>query len=295
MFDDEVLKTVDAMAGRLRVEAAALLAIAEVESGGQAFATVEGRPEPVIRFEGHYFDQRLTDAKRRQARAMGLASPSAGAIANPATQAGRWQLLQAAAAIDHAAAHESVSWGLGQVMGAHWRWLGFSDVDALVAEARSGIAGQITLMCRYIEKAGLAGAIRRLDWSAFARAYNGPAYAKHGYDTKIAAAYARYRNAAAAGTSRAGGASAASAKPIDTVDLQRMLSAAGYPVEADGLMGPLTRKAIRGFQADNGLAVDGIAGPKTLAALRRAIPFGAGGAGIWNRVVRFLAALFGES
>jgi peptidoglycan hydrolase-like protein with peptidoglycan-binding domain len=74
-----------------------------------------------------------------------------------------------------------------------------------------------------------------------------------------------------------------------------MLSAADYPVEADGLMGPLTRKAIRGFQVDSGLDVDGIPGPKTLAALRRAIPFGAGGAGIWNRVVRFLAALFGRS
>ena len=62
MFDDEVLKAVDIMAERLGVEAAALLAIAEVESGGQAFATVGGRPEPLIRFEGHYFDQRLTGA-----------------------------------------------------------------------------------------------------------------------------------------------------------------------------------------------------------------------------------------
>lgn len=295
MFDDEVLKAVDIMAERLGVEAAALLAIAEVESGGQAFATVGGRPEPLIRFEGHYFDQRLTGAKREQARAAGLASPVAGAIANPATQAGRWRLLRAAAAIDHAAAHESVSWGLGQIMGAHWRWLGFPHIDAFVAEARSGIAGQITLMCLYVEKAGLVGAIRRLDWAAFARAYNGPAYAKHGYHTKIAATYERYRNSGGATKSREDEASTGTATPIDTVDLQRMLSAADYPVEADGLMGPLTRKAIRGFQADSGLDVDGIPGPKTLAALRRAIPFGAGGAGIWNRVVRFLAALFGRS
>jgi hypothetical protein len=43
-------------------------------------------------------------------------------------------------------------------MGAHWAWLGFDSVDALVEEARSGAAGQARLMARYIEKAGLAEA-----------------------------------------------------------------------------------------------------------------------------------------
>ena len=46
-------------------------------------------------------------------------------------------------------------------MGAHWAWLGFADVDALVAEARSGAAGQARLMARYIKKAGLVTAIRK--------------------------------------------------------------------------------------------------------------------------------------
>ncbi len=69
----------------------------------------------------------------------------------------------------------------------------------------------------------------------------------------------------------------------------------GCKVVHIGLDPLFARYPIRGFQADSGLDVDGIPGPKTLAALRRAIPFGAGGAGIWNRVVRFLAALFGRS
>jgi hypothetical protein len=80
------------------------------------------------------------------------------------------------------------------VMGAHWAWLGYADVDALVAEARSGVGGQVRLMARYIDKAGLSAAIRRRDRVAFAHGYNGPAFARHGYDRKIAVAYERYRS-----------------------------------------------------------------------------------------------------
>jgi hypothetical protein len=38
-------------------------------------------------------------------------------------------------------------------------------------------------------------------------------------------------------------------------------------VSADGIFGPVTRRAVRGFQRSRGLVVDGIAGPATLAAL----------------------------
>jgi peptidoglycan DL-endopeptidase CwlO len=41
-------------------------------------------------------------------------------------------------------------------------------------------------------------------------------------------------------------------------------------VEADGIFGPVTRRAVRGFQTRHGLLVDGIVGPQTRAALRRA-------------------------
>ena len=193
MFTDETRREIAVIANDLELELEALLAIAEVESGGKGFAIVGGRPEPLIRFEGHYFDRRLSPANRQRARADGLASPAAGAVANPRTQAGRWALLEKACAIDAKAANESVSWGIGQVMGAHWAWLGYADVHALVAEARCGVAGQIRLMACYIEKAGLSAAVRRRDWEAFARGYNGPQYRRYGYHRKIAAAYHRFR------------------------------------------------------------------------------------------------------
>lgn len=279
MFDKEVQSTIGEIARQYGVEPAALLAIADVESGGTAFAEVDGRREPLIRFEGHYFDQRLTGEKRRRARSAGLASPLAGAVANPKTQAGRWRLLAAAAEIDHQAAHESVSWGLGQVMGAHWQWLGLANIDALVAEARGGIEGQVRLMARYIDKVGLVPAIQKRNWEAFARAYNGPSYARNAYHTRIADAYQRYADGKdnpigdSINPGPEGGAQvtielvARQSKAEENRELQRLLSAKGYALDIDGILGRATKKAIRAFQADNGLEPDGIAGPKTLAAL----------------------------
>ena len=57
MFDSEVKKAITKIAGRLDVPLAALLAVAEVESGGRVLAKVGKRREPLIRFEGHYFDR----------------------------------------------------------------------------------------------------------------------------------------------------------------------------------------------------------------------------------------------
>ncbi len=289
MFAQDTINEITDAAREAKLEPAALLAVAELESGGRAFAIVDGRKEPPIRFEGHYFDARLSPDDRAKARAEGLASPQAGAVANPASQTGRWRLLERAAQIDRKAAFESASWGLGQVMGAHWAWLGYANVDALVAEARSGAAGQARLMARYIADAGLAAPLRAHDWAGFARGYNGPAFRRNGYDSKLAAAFARY----AGGTSLAGASAAAS--PLKrgdhgavVRDLQISLSALGYPLPADGVFGPATEAALRRFQADRHIAVDGLAGNETCKALRQAMPIGNWFTALWHGIVALL-------
>lgn len=55
--------------------------------------------------------------------------------------------------------------------------------------------------------------------------------------------------------------------------LQSRLKALGYygsPYIVDGLFGNGTEKAVRAFQSANGLVIDGLAGPATMAALTRA-------------------------
>ena len=109
MFNDQISEEIAVVAREFGLEPAALLAIAEVESGGWAFSVVAGKAEPLIRFEAHYFDRRLSHGKRERARTEGLASPRAGEIANPSSQAARWKLLERAAVIDRKAAYAAVS------------------------------------------------------------------------------------------------------------------------------------------------------------------------------------------
>ncbi|HEX6972174.1 MAG TPA: peptidoglycan-binding protein [Limnochordia bacterium] len=60
----------------------------------------------------------------------------------------------------------------------------------------------------------------------------------------------------------------------DVFHLQRLLRAAGYEVEATGTFGPQTEQAVKAFQAAQGLTVDGLAGPATIAALQRVVEGG---------------------
>lgn len=61
----------------------------------------------------------------------------------------------------------------------------------------------------------------------------------------------------------------------DVRALQRGLLALGYYdslAKPDGVFGQMSERGVRGFQASQGLTVDGVAGPLTLAALAKAVP-----------------------
>ena len=279
MFDQELVEEVSQIAASHDIEPAALMAVIEVESRGEITANVNGREEPLIRFEGHYFYKLLPRGKRNQAVVDGLAASSVGKIRNPIRQAGRWKLLERACKLDRIAALSSCSWGCGQVMGAHWRWLGFGSVDALVAEARDGASGQVRLMMRFIEKSGLVAVLQAHDWPGFARRYNGPLYYKYKYDTKLRSAYRRY-------ASKFSRTEAASVKPMRNEilllrvgsrgplvkELQSRLRSIGYHLAVDGDFGPATERNVTLFQKSSRLKVDGLVGPKTNEMLLRKLP-----------------------
>lgn len=268
-FDAVTRAAIARVAEREGLPPAALMAVVEVESGGRVFARVRGRREPLIRFEGHYFDRLLDGAKRERARADGLANPRAGRVRNPRGQAARWTLLDRAIAIDRTAALSSCSWGVGQVMGSHWRWLGFGSVDAMVARARDGLEGQVALMVAFIERSDLRDALIGADFERFARVYNGPAYARHGYHTRMARAHARFERLTAAAPAGAADGLRFGARGEAVRRLQAALRALGHPITIDGIYGAVTDREVRAFQRAHALPATGIADLATRAAIAR--------------------------
>jgi len=250
------------LARDMSVEEAALLAVLEVESSGE---THINHLVP-IRWEGHYFWRLLPAHLRDKARLQGLAHPRSQAIKNPGSMAARYRLLDRARAIDEEAALKSISMGVGQVMGAHAEKLGFTNVFEMW-DINQSAEGQYETVARYIKHFGLVDELQEHNWAGFARAYNGPAYAKHGYDRKIAAAYERNVGGVVPGAVQTVALRIGDRRRSRVTYLQERLNEIGYNVTVDGDFGPETKRQIQNFQIDNGLTADGVVGEETQLAL----------------------------
>lgn len=266
-FDEQVVRDIKAAAKEMNLEPEAMLALVEVESGGKAYTRIDEKDLPLIRWEGHYFYKLLSGAKRAEAVRKGLAAARYGIVKNTNSQSGRYALLERAKAIDADAALASCSWGVGQVMGANWEWLGYPSVKALVEEAMSGVAGQVTLMARFIDKAGLRDELERHDWAGFARRYNGPSYRTFKYDERMRRAYERITGGRRPQPPADDSILKVGSQGEEVTILQRKLRGLGYHLVVDGDFGPGTRNAAVHFQREHGLKPDGIVGPKTAAAI----------------------------
>lgn len=175
------------IAARIGVGEDELHAVLDVEAAGSGFDAL-GRPKML--FEPHVFDRQLGPGdKRDRARAAGIAYPRWGAKPYPKDSYPR---LMEAAKIDARAAWRSASWGLGQIMGFNATAAGFTSPEEMVADFMEDEEAHLDAMVTFIVTAGLDDELRRHDWRGFARGYNGPSYAAHGYHTRLAAAYAKW-------------------------------------------------------------------------------------------------------
>lgn len=195
--------TLVAAAARLGVELAAIYAVNEVESAGSGFLAT-GKPK--ILFERHVMHQRLAlpraegddqAALRRHADELSAQFPAlvntkpGGYIGGAAEH----QRLAQARMIDALCANESASWGAFQIMGYHAERLGYASVDEFVRLMSQDENQQFEAFVRFIEAdPALLKALKGKKWAAFAKAYNGPAYARNLYDVKLERAYEQHAN-----------------------------------------------------------------------------------------------------
>lgn len=171
------------IAKRLGCSTKQLKAVAKVESGGAAFDK-QGRPK--ILFERHLF-HRLTGGKWSPSS---FSQNAGGGYGEPS-----WDKLTLAACKDADAAFSAASWGKFQVLGMHWKHLGYPSPIELAYSTVTSEAAHYELLARFIEVNNLKPYVCKLSTNPrdnvdFARRYNGPAYRRFAYDAKLAEAMA---------------------------------------------------------------------------------------------------------
>ena len=158
-----------------------LAAIASVESSGNGFDK-DGQVK--VRFEPHHFNKR-SETK------MPFTDGGKG-FSRIASETNRAAYLNACE-IDDSAAIESTSFGMFQIMGFHWKSLGYDSPQAF-AEGMNYEAGQYRAFSLFIMRNKNLRDVAREgeptldDFRKFARTYNGPSNVEN-YAAKMFKAY----------------------------------------------------------------------------------------------------------
>jgi hypothetical protein len=180
-------------AKELNVEVAAIRAVAEVESAG-AGILADGRP--AILYEAHVFHKETggKHANVKDRRGVKLSSPTWDRSLYGATGAAQHNRYEDARALNADAANKACSWGMFQILGQNHKACGFDNSQGFVdAMWTGGAPAHLDAFVKFIQANKLDGALRAKNWAAFAKGYNGPAYAQNAYDKKMASAYARWK------------------------------------------------------------------------------------------------------
>jgi N-acetylmuramidase len=169
----------------------------EVETLGSGFDK-SGRP--IMLFEPHVFHRNLAGMERQTAVNAGLAYAKWGARPYPRDSYPR--LLQAMK-INEKEALKSCSWGMGQIMGGHYKMLGYETVQEMVAAFADDEDNHLEGMIAFIKASGIDDELRVLahkkgptvpeDCAVIARVYNGAGYRVNRYHIKMATAHNKWR------------------------------------------------------------------------------------------------------
>ena len=194
---------IDGEVAKLDVKKETFWAVMSVETSGFGFLPDR---RPMILYERHIF-QKLTKGIHHK-KHPDISNPVPGGYGKK-DRAYQYERLAKAIKLDRTAALESVSWGLGQVMGFNASTAGYASVEGMVTAMANSEDAQMAGMAAFINKNGLAGYLKGQNWAAFANGYNGPGYKKKKYDQKLATAHYLYSVAPtpeSSRASRAGGA-----------------------------------------------------------------------------------------
>ena len=101
--------------------------------------------------------------------------------------------LRQAMEIDSLTAIQGTFWGMFQIGGFNWKKCGAKSSADFVERMSRSERDQLEFFANFLRSTGLDRHLRSHNWAAFARGYNGPSYARRGYHTRLARAYAKYK------------------------------------------------------------------------------------------------------
>lgn len=183
------------VAEELGVEVAAIKAVVEIEAGTKH----EGfwaNGKPIINFDLSMFRKfaarnKINLSRYQRSHAVVFAKPNRARYGS--YQAAQQARLDAARTIDDKTAIEGTFWGMFQLGGFNWKVCGTSSPDEFVRLMSRSERDQLELFAEFMRETGMLPLLKAKNWSAFARRFNGPTYARRGYHTRLARAYAKHK------------------------------------------------------------------------------------------------------
>lgn len=163
------------IANEFKLNSKVIQAFIKVESSGSGF----NNGKLLIQFEPTWFRRLSKNAKE--------GSWSKNSVGN---QAEEWSAFNSAFQLDKNAAMQSTSIGLGQVMGFHYKDLGYTSVGDMWNDAKKGEDRQLWQMIKFISlNKNLVNAVNTKNFDRIAYYYNGPMYKKYDYSNRLKKAY----------------------------------------------------------------------------------------------------------
>lgn len=163
-MNKELIQIIKKLSAQFGVDAAALASFIMTETGGKGFDDKTGKI--LIQFEPKWFKKHVNYAPS------GLWS-----VNKVDVQSKEWLAFNDAFKENPDGAMKSTSIGLGQIMGFHYKRLGFKTVGEMWDHAKKSLENQVWQICQFIQTdRELKQAIIFKDWHKIAKIYNGSGY-----------------------------------------------------------------------------------------------------------------------
>lgn len=177
----------ETVARELDVEVAAIKAVVLIEAGKQ-MKGFWAPGVPVVNFDRSMYNSHRHKAASKKGDKNAKVPPGLTGYALK-----EWTQLTNARRQNEDGANMGTFWGMFQIGGFNYKLCGCETVGEFVKLMSESELEQLELFAAFITNTGMLPDLKAKNWAAFARKYNGASYARRGYHTRMANAYAKFK------------------------------------------------------------------------------------------------------